>query len=154
MGDTLSSTTNTPTRTMKAFIALCLIAAVSGSPMLDVCQQEVAPEPIKILTYSSVPYGQEPVFSYAFTSENDIEQSAQGQLKLVEDPETQKSSEVMVMQGSYRYVGLDGLTYQVDWIADENGFQVDAPRLPQPVAPNPPEVAAAVEAQLRAAGRL
>ena len=92
--------------------------------------------------------------SYSFTSENDIEQSAQGQLKLVEDPETQKSSEVMVMQGSYKFVGLDGLTYQVDWIADEFGFQASAPHLPQPVAPNHPEVAAAVAAQRRAAGRL
>ena len=41
------------------------------------------------------------------------------------------------------------LTYTVNWEADENGFRADAPHLPQPVAIPFPEVAAAVEAQLR-----
>ena len=89
------------------------------------------------------------MYSYSFTSENDIEQSAQGELRSVIDPETNKPSEVMVMSGSYAYVGPDSLTYQVEWYADETGFHASAPHLPQPVAPNHPEVAAAVEAQLR-----
>ena len=42
-----------------------------------------------------------------------------------------------------------GLTYTVNWEADENGFRPDAPHLPQPVAIPFPEVAEAVEAQLR-----
>ena len=41
------------------------------------------------------------------------------------------------------------LTYTVNWEADENGFRADAPHLPQPVAIPFPEVAEAVEAQLR-----
>ena len=57
--------------------------------------------------------------------------------------------EVMVMRGSYQYIGADGLTYQVNWVADENGFQAEAPHLPQPVEIPYPEQAAAVEAQLR-----
>ena len=44
---------------------------------------------------------------------------------------------------------LVGLTYQVNWEADENGFRADAPHLPQPVLPTFPEVARAVEAQVR-----
>ena len=55
----------------------------------------------------------------------------------------------MVMRGSYSYVGPDSNTYVVDWYADETGFQPSAPHLPQSVVPNHPEVAAAVEAQLR-----
>merc|ERR1712105_19964 len=53
------------------------------------------------------------------------------------------------MRGSYSYVGPDSNTYVVDWYADETGFHPSAPHLPQSVVPNHPEVAAAVEAQLR-----
>lgn len=53
------------------------------------------------------------------------------------------------MRGSYEYIGADGLTYIVNWEADENGFRADAPHLPKPVAIPFPEVAQAVEAQLR-----
>merc|ERR1712168_489919 len=141
--DTLPSTTTTTTATMKAFIALCLVAAVSGRP------EGPTPAPIKILSYSYQPYGAEPAYSYSFKSENEIEQSEEGQLRSVIDPETNKPSEVMVMRGSYSYVGPDSLTYQVEWYADETSFHASAPHLPQPVAPNHPEVAAAVEAQLR-----
>ena len=39
--------------------------------------------------------------------------------------------EVVVMRGSYEYIGADGLTYVVDWEADENGFRAAAPHLPK-----------------------
>ena len=55
----------------------------------------------------------------------------------------------MVMSGSYSYVGVDGETWTVDWYADETGFHPSAPHLPKPVEPLHPEIAAAVEAQLR-----
>merc|ERR1712027_11101 len=62
-------------------------------------------------------------------------------------------SDVAVMKGSYSYVGADGQVYTVDWYADETGFHPSAPHLPQPVAPNHPEVAAAVRAQLEFAAQ-
>ena len=58
-------------------------------------------------------------------------------------------TEVVVMRGSYSYVGPDGQTYVVDWTADEHGFHPSAAHIPQPVQPNHPEVAAAVRAQVR-----
>ena len=84
-----------------------------------------------------------PEFRYSFETENDIKQEAEGTLRNV------GGTDVVVMRGSYSYVGVDGNTWTVDWYADETGYHPSAPFLPQPVAPNHPEVAAAVEAQLR-----
>ena len=53
------------------------------------------------------------------------------------------------MRGSYSYIGSDGLSYVVDWVADENGFRPSAPHLPEPVAIPFPEQATAVAAQIK-----
>ena len=44
-----------------------------------------------------------------------------GEMRLVGE------DEVVVMRGSYSYIGADGLSYIVDWVADENGFQASGP---------------------------
>jgi len=82
-------------------------------------------------------------WNYAFEADNGIKQEAVGEMKLVGE------SEVMVMKGSYEYVGDDALVYVVDWVADENGFRASAPHLPVDVPISFPEVQAAVDAQLR-----
>ena len=71
-------------------------------------------------------------------------QEAQGELRRIDD-----ETEVIVMRGSYEYIGADGLTYVVDWYADETGFHPSAPHLPQPVEIPFPEQQVAVEAQIR-----
>ena len=82
-------------------------------------------------------------WNYAFETENGIKQAASGEMKDIGD------SIVMVMKGSYEYIGADQLTYIVDWVADENGFRASAPHLPKPVAIPFPEIQAAVDAQIR-----
>merc|ERR1711862_68685 len=122
--------------TMRAYIAAaCLFTIASAAPQIGVQR------PIAILRSNNE--GPLPTFRYSFESENEIQQSAEGELRTVGD------AEVMVMRGSYSYVGPDSNTYVVDWYADETGFHPSAPHLPQSVVPNHPEVAAAVEAQLR-----
>ncbi len=72
-----------------------------------------------------------------------IFQEASGSIRVVD------GSSVMVMRGSYEYVGADGQTYVVDWSADETGFHPSAPHLPQPVEIPFADQAAAVAAQIR-----
>jgi len=83
----------------------------------------------------------EAAWNYAFEADNGIKQEAIGQMKQVGE------ARVMVMRGSYEYIGANGLVYLVEWIADENGFQASAPHLPVNVPIPYPEVQAAVDAQ-------
>ena len=153
------------------FISICLVAAAAASPTKlgqtrrqgrqggyiapveeqaaygyeaapsTVVDTRVAAEPVGIRSQSFE--GPLPTFKYAFETEDDTSQSAEGSLRNVD------GVDVVVMKGSYSYVGVDGNTWTVDWIADENGFQPSAPFLPKSVEPLHPEIKAAVEAQLR-----
>jgi hypothetical protein len=81
-------------------------------------------------------------WNYAFETENGIKQSAVGEMKTVGD------SDVVVMRGSYEYIGAEGLVYTVDWVADELGFRATAPHLPKSVESPFPEQRAAIAAQI------
>ncbi|CAB4060122.1 unnamed protein product [Lepeophtheirus salmonis] len=81
-------------------------------------------------------------FDNSFESENGIRQESSG------SPVTIGEESVVVMKGSYEYIGDDGQTYVVDWIADENGFQPSAAHLPKEVPIPFPEIAEAVAAQI------
>merc|ERR1711990_1349603 len=82
-------------------------------------------------------------YAYSFETENGISQSVEGRMKMVDE------TPVYVMKGEYEYPGADGNMWKVEWYADETGYHPSAPFLPKNVVPNHPEVAAAVEAQLR-----
>merc|ERR1711874_782580 len=155
---------------MRSFVAICLVAAAAASPTklggarrqgrqggyiapveeqaaygntaaATIVDTRVAAEPIGIRSQNFE--GPNPEFRYSFETENDISQSAEGNMKNVD------GVDVVVMKGSYSYVGVDGNTWTVDWYADETGFHPSAPHLPQSVEPIHPEIKAAVEAQLR-----
>ncbi|XP_040582776.1 uncharacterized protein [Lepeophtheirus salmonis] len=81
-------------------------------------------------------------FENSFEAENGIRQTSSGSTVTIGE------ESVVVMKGSYEYVGPDGQTYVVDWIADENGFQPSAPHLPKEVPIPFPEIAEAVAAQI------
>merc|ERR1711953_6825 len=82
-------------------------------------------------------------YASSFETENGISQSVEGRMRMVDE------TPVYVMKGEYEYPGADGQMWKVEWYADETGYHPSAPFLPKNVVPNHPEVAAAVEAQLR-----
>ena len=106
----------------------------------EVVETRVAAEPIGVRSFDLD--NSSPNFRYNFETENDIKQEAEGELKEVD------GTEVVVMRGSYSYIGADGQEYVVDWYADETGYHPSAAHLPVSVEPDHPEVAAAVRAQI------
>ncbi|XP_049822527.1 flexible cuticle protein 12-like [Aethina tumida] len=57
-------------------------------------------------------------FKYAYETSNGIAAEEAGHLI-----NAGSENEAVAVQGSFKYVGPDGVTYQVSYIADENGFQ-------------------------------
>ncbi|KAH8364468.1 hypothetical protein KR084_007233 [Drosophila pseudotakahashii] len=64
-------------------------------------------------------------FKYDWETSDGQAAQAQGQLKNIGS-----ENEAISVQGSYRFVGDDGVTYEVTYIADENGFQPSGAHLP------------------------
>ncbi|CAG9810015.1 unnamed protein product [Chironomus riparius] len=74
-------------------------------------------------------------FAYAFETSNSIKAEAKGSLKQLKDDQG-KETAGEVQQGSYSWTDASGTTYEVKWIADENGFQPQGAHLPTtPKAP-------------------
>lgn len=69
---------------------------------------------------------------YSFKTSDGIERQEQSEVVNAGDPER----ESVIVRGSYSYIGPDGVTYTVTYIADENGFHPQGDHLP--VAPQLP----------------
>ncbi|XP_037933269.1 larval cuticle protein 65Ag1-like [Teleopsis dalmanni] len=67
-------------------------------------------------------------FNYVYETSDGVSANAQGQLKNIGS-----ENEAISVQGKYSFVGDDGVTYTVTYVADENGFQPQGAHLP--VAP-------------------
>ncbi|XP_019876738.1 flexible cuticle protein 12-like [Aethina tumida] len=67
-------------------------------------------------------------FNWAYETSNGISAQEQGQLI-----NAGTENESIAVRGSYRYIGPDGVTYEVTYVADDNGFQPQGAHLP--VAP-------------------
>lgn len=65
-------------------------------------------------------------YKFGFETSDGTQHDEEGQLKNVGTDD-----ETIVVKGSYKYVGDDGVTYQVSYTADENGFQPVGEHLPK-----------------------
>ena len=103
-------------------------------------------QPIGIRTYTYNAPVETGAFSYNYETENDIKQEVVGTMKKIGE-----DNEVLVMRGSYEYIGPDNVVYTVNWVADEYGFRPSARHIPKPVPIPFPEQRKAVAEQIRRA---
>merc|ERR1712136_518377 len=123
------NTSKTPKNEIDAF----------GRPLRGCCRclpQELTveyKEPIAITKYGSVS-DETGKYSYNFEAANGIKMSEEGEQKHFGDKLEEGYGSVA--RGAYSYE-LEGVTYTINWVADENGFQPTGNHLP--VAPPMPE---------------
>merc|ERR1711980_25527 len=131
---------------MKSMLLVALFVAVAAAYPQELTVEYK--EPIAITKYGSVS-DETGKYSYNFEAANGIQMSEEGEQKYFGDKE--EESYGSVSRGSYSYE-LEGVTYTINWVADENGFQPTGNHLP--VAPPMPEYVVKMLADLRAAGKL
>ncbi|KAL4706565.1 hypothetical protein ACJJTC_015763 [Scirpophaga incertulas] len=102
-------------------------------------QQLYTTEPIPIIRQEQIinPDGS---YKWSYETGNGIAAEEQGYVKNQGVPE----QEALTAQGQYQYTAPDGQVIQVQYIADENGFQPQGAHLPTP-PPIPPEIQKALE---------
>lgn len=104
---------------MKFIVAFALlIVAVAAAPP----GAKVNTDDIKIVSRSFSNDGN--VYKFGFEQSDGQKRDEAGEVKLIG-----KESGI-VMRGSYSFVGEDGQTYTVTYIADENGFQPTGAHIP------------------------
>ena len=116
-------------------ISLAIVAVASAQQY----QQTGAQQPIAILRQSqdSSPEGS---YNYQYETENGIAVAEEGK----PGPVNEDGQASVVAQGSFQYNSPDGTPINVQYVANENGFQPQGAHLP--VAPEiPPQIQRALE---------
>ncbi|XP_017775407.1 PREDICTED: flexible cuticle protein 12-like [Nicrophorus vespilloides] len=65
-------------------------------------------------------------YQHAYETSNGISASEQGQVI-----NAGTENEAIAVRGQFSYVGADGVTYTVTYVADENGFQPQGAHIPK-----------------------
>ncbi|CAG9797158.1 unnamed protein product [Chironomus riparius] len=121
---------------MKFFVVLAFATLALARPQ----QQDPSTTSASILEYTADDDGVGN-FNFAFKTSDGINEQAAGSLKDISVPKYSEDGQVvgteqakgLVQKGTYSYTAPDGQNIQVNWIADENGFQPQGAHLP--VAP-------------------
>ncbi|CAG7831349.1 unnamed protein product, partial [Allacma fusca] len=100
---------------MMKFVILAVVFAVA----LARPQQDAQKPNITIVSSESTNDGKGN-FEYKFENSDGSKAEAQGHTNA---PLEGSTYPVQVIQGSYSYVGPDGKTYSITYVADQNGFQ-------------------------------
>ncbi|KAF5283346.1 hypothetical protein FQR65_LT13895 [Abscondita terminalis] len=67
-------------------------------------------------------------YAYNYETGHGIVAQQRGFVKNLGSPQ----NEAQVVEGSYSYVGPDGVQYTINYVADENGFHAQGAHLPKP----------------------
>ncbi|XP_011185960.2 larval cuticle protein 65Ag1 [Zeugodacus cucurbitae] len=93
------------------FVALFAVAMANSDQDAQIVRSESNVEPLS--------------YQYAQETSNGIKSEESGSVKNLGTEQ-----EAISVQGSYSYIGDDGQVYQVNYIADENGFQPQGAHIP------------------------
>ncbi|CAB0033984.1 unnamed protein product [Trichogramma brassicae] len=115
---------------MKFILAVLALAAVAYA------QEQ---RPIAILRQAHPEYTPEGHYSHSFETENGIYVQEQGSASVPGE-----TGNVIATQGSYQYTAPDGQVIQVQYTADQNGFQAQGDHLPK-AHPIPEAIARSLE---------
>ncbi|XP_014234057.2 larval cuticle protein LCP-17-like [Trichogramma pretiosum] len=115
---------------MKFILAVLALAAVAYA------QEQ---RPIAILRQAHPEIHPEGHYSHSFETENGIYQQEQGSASVPGE-----TGKVVASQGSYQYTAPDGQVIQVQYTADQNGFQAQGDHLPK-AHPIPEAIARSLE---------
>ncbi|KAF0313130.1 Larval cuticle protein 65Ag2 [Amphibalanus amphitrite] len=114
---------------------LMMAAVAAAAPQFELGDQQqlISSQPsIRIISQK---YEQDPVGNYEYFYEQDDGQRVLEAGRVQPGPQPETGS--LEQQGYYEYIGDDGNTYRVDYLANEGGFQPRAPHLPQAPAQIP-----------------
>ncbi|CAG4956375.1 unnamed protein product [Colias eurytheme] len=111
---------------MKSFVAILALVAVAAADVSHLPS-------VRHADTEAVIVGQEAdvlpdQYKYIYETSNGIKAQESGVLKNVG-----REDEGIEVQGTNSYVGDDGQTYSVQYIANENGYQVQGAHLPTPL---------------------
>lgn len=117
-------------------LLLLLCSTSAARPTLDIGDQQPPAQPANVVPLLERTEVRDNAGQYAlsYLTGDGIAVAEQGALK----PTADGTGSVLVKQGSYAYVGDDGRTYTVHYVADENGYRAYGDHLP--VAPVVPEL--------------
>ncbi|XP_063379249.1 larval cuticle protein 1-like isoform X2 [Cydia fagiglandana] len=108
---------------MQIFVAVCVAALVAVSL--------AAPADAPVPQIISAEFDQKPEggYVYSYETQDGIKKNEQGEVKTVND-EDNKPQQVVVVRGTYSYADNDGQLHNVNYVADENGFQPESADIP------------------------
>ncbi|XP_077261399.1 flexible cuticle protein 12-like [Temnothorax americanus] len=114
-------------------IALCALVAVAFAAPVDNTTL------IPILKQALDGPNPDGSYNYSYETGNGIQAQEEGHLNNVGT-----DSEALEAHGSFSYTDADGQTYQISYVANENGFQPEGAHLPT-APPVPPQIARALQ---------
>ncbi|CAK1604167.1 unnamed protein product [Parnassius mnemosyne] len=103
------------------FVVLAVIAAATAAPQ--------NPQDVQIVRYDT--NNGLDSYSFAFEQSDGTKQEQQGEVV-----NEGREDEYLSVKGSFTYIGQDGVTYVVTYVADQNGYQPEIEQGPGGAVPD------------------
>ncbi|XP_045498191.1 cuticle protein CP14.6-like [Colias croceus] len=111
---------------MKSFVAILALVAVAAADVSHLSSVRTADTQAVIVGQEADVFPDQ--YRYGYETSNGIKGEESGVLK-----NAGREDEGLEVQGSHSYIGNDGQTYSIKYIANENGYQAQGAHLPTPV---------------------